>query len=97
MQKRIIEDNEALKKESGVQSYVTMGLHYGDGVKDSTGNFFKKKNSEEIQNKYTAADKEILKAYAATVWEDFFTPVNDMPVKPLGVATTTRSRSCKPR
>lgn len=33
--KRIIEDNEAFKKESGVESYVTMGLHYGEGVKDS--------------------------------------------------------------
>ncbi|WP_372631115.1 sensor histidine kinase [Cohnella sp.] len=58
MQKRIIEDNEAFKKESGVESYVTMGLHYGDGVKDSAGNFFTKKNPEEIQDKYTAADKE---------------------------------------
>jgi putative aldouronate transport system substrate-binding protein len=86
VQKRIIEDNEAFKKESGVESYVTMGLHYGDGVKDSTGNFFTKKNPEEIQNKYTAADKETLKAYGATVWADFFTPVNDMPAKPWGAA-----------
>ncbi|WP_372661837.1 ABC transporter substrate-binding protein [Cohnella sp.] len=86
VQKRIIEDGEAFKKESGVQAYGIMGLHYGDGVKDSTGNFFTKKNPEEIQNNYTVGDKETLKAYGATVWADLFTPEKDMPTKPWGAA-----------
>lgn len=86
VQKRIIEDKTAFQKESGVDFYNNMGLHYGDGVKDSTGNYYTKKNPEEIQNNYTSADKETLKAYGVNVWGDLFTQEKDLAVNPWGAA-----------
>lgn len=86
VQKRIIEDKNAFNKESGVEFYVGMGLHYGDGVKDSTGNYYNKKNPVEIQNNYTSADKETLKAYGVNVWGDLFTQEKDLAVNPWGAA-----------
>ncbi|UPK45158.1 ABC transporter substrate-binding protein [Paenibacillus pabuli] len=84
VQERIINDNIAFTKESGVGLYTNIGGHYGDGVKDSTGNYYTKNFPEQITKNYTDAEKETLKAYDATTWMDLFPNEKDFPVKPWG-------------
>ncbi|WNS46866.1 ABC transporter substrate-binding protein [Paenibacillus sp. MMS20-IR301] len=74
----------AYTKESGLGLYVNIGAHYGDGVKDSTGNYFTKSFPEQIVQGYSAADKETLAAYGATTWLDLFPKAEEFPVKPWG-------------
>ncbi|WP_405155580.1 ABC transporter substrate-binding protein [Paenibacillus sp. FSL K6-0108] len=84
VQERIINDNIAFTKESGVGLYTNIGGHYGDGVKDSTGNYYTKNFPEQIIKNYTDAEKETLKAYDATTWMDLFPNEKDYPIKPWG-------------
>ncbi|MDR9744043.1 ABC transporter substrate-binding protein [Paenibacillus sp. FSL F4-0087] len=84
VQQRIINDNIAFTRESGVGLYTNMGGHYGDGVKDSTGNYYTKNFPEQIIENYTDVEKETLQAYDATTWMDLFPNEKDFPVKPWG-------------
>lgn len=84
VQQRIINDNIAFSRESGVGLYTNMGGHYGDGVKDSTGNYYTKNFPEQIIQNYTDVEKETLQAYDATTWMDLFPNEKDFPVKPWG-------------
>jgi len=84
VQERIVNDNIAFSRESGVGFYTNLGAHYGDGVKDSTGNYYTKNFPEQIVENYTDADKETLKAYGATTWMDLFPNEKDFPAKPWG-------------
>ncbi|MDO7908733.1 ABC transporter substrate-binding protein [Paenibacillus sp. JX-17] len=86
VQKRIINDNIPFTKESGIGLYGNIGAHYGDGVKDSTGNYYTKNFPEQIVDNYTDADKETLKAYGATTWMDLFPNEKDFPLKEWGAA-----------
>ncbi len=50
-------------------------MRYGDGVKDSTGNYYTTTyNPELILQTYSDADKEALKAYKVTYWGDLLPP-----------------------
>lgn len=84
VQERIINDNIAFSRESRVGFYTNLGAHYGDGAKDSTGNYYTKNFPEQIVENYTDADKETLKAYGATTWMDLFPNEKDFPAKPWG-------------
>ncbi|WP_438444405.1 ABC transporter substrate-binding protein [Gorillibacterium sp. sgz5001074] len=86
IQLRIVNDNTAFSKESGIGFYTNLGAHYGDGVKDSTGNYYTKNFPEQIIEGYTAADKETLKAYGANTWLDLFPKPDEFPVKAWGAA-----------
>ena len=86
VQQRITDDNTAFSKETGIGFYTNLGAHYGDGAKDSTGNYYTKNFPEQIVDAYTAADKETLKAYGATTWMDLFPNEKDFPVKAWGAA-----------
>lgn len=86
VQERIIKDNAAFSKESGVGFYGLMGAHYGDGVKDSTGNYYTKNFPEQIIEQYSAADKETLQGYGVKTWAELFTNEKDLPIKPWGAA-----------
>ena len=48
VQQRITNDNTAFSKETGIGFYTNLGAHYGDGVKDSTGNYYTKNFPEQI-------------------------------------------------
>ncbi|MGD0032387.1 ABC transporter substrate-binding protein [Paenibacillus illinoisensis] len=84
VQERIVNDNIAFSKESGIGFYTNLGAHYGDGVKDSTGNYYTKNFPEQIVENYTDADKETLKAYGAKTWMDLFPNEKEFPSKPWG-------------
>lgn len=84
VQERIVNDNIAFSRESGIGFYTNLGAHYGDGVKDSTGNYYTKNFPEQIVENYTDADKETLQAYSATTWMDLFPNEKEFPSKPWG-------------
>ncbi|MBD3922307.1 ABC transporter substrate-binding protein [Paenibacillus sp. PR3] len=86
VQQRIVNDNTAFSKETGIGFYTNIGAHYGDGVKDSTGNYYTKNFPEQIIDSYTDEDKETLKAYNATTWMDLFPNEDQFPIKAWGAA-----------
>lgn len=79
VQHRIINDNIAFTRESGVGLYTNIGGHYGDGAKDSTDNYYTKNFPEQIIENYTDVEKETLQAYDATTWMDLFPNEKDFP------------------
>lgn len=79
-------DNTNFVKTTGVSGYTAFAVHYGDGVKDPSGNYYTTNFPEQIIAGYTAAEKETLKAYGATTWKDIFPQKDEFPVKPWGAA-----------
>lgn len=79
-------DNTNFVKTTGVSGYTSFGVHYGDGVKDPSGNYYTTNFPEQIVAGYTASEKETLKAYGATTWKDIFPQKEEFPVKPWGAA-----------
>ncbi|MDO7907887.1 ABC transporter substrate-binding protein [Paenibacillus sp. JX-17] len=86
VQERKTNDSSNFTKESGIGLYTTFSAHYGDGVKDATGNYYTTNFPEQITNSYTAAEKESLKGYGATTWKDLFPSEKDFPLKRWGAA-----------
>lgn len=79
-------DPQGFQKETGIDFYHNLGAHYGDGVLDSTGNYFTRNFPEEIVARYNEVEKETLAAYGATTWKDLFPSEDEFPVKPWGAA-----------
>jgi len=86
VQDRIINDNTAFTKESGIGFYWNMMVHYGDGAKDPTGNYYTKNNPDQIPLGYSEVEKETLKAYGATTWKDLFPKEDEFKEKAYGAA-----------
>ncbi|MFC4102714.1 ABC transporter substrate-binding protein [Paenibacillus xanthanilyticus] len=86
VQDRINNDGTAFTKESGIGFYTNMMVHYGDGVKDETGNYYTKSNPDQIPLGYSDADKETLAAYGATTWKDLFPKEDEFTEKAYGGA-----------
>lgn len=83
---RKINDAANFQKESGIGSYTTMTPHYGDGVKDPTGNYYTTNFPEQIVAGFNDVEKEVLKAYGATTWKDLFPKEDEFKVRPWGAA-----------
>ncbi|MDO7907888.1 ABC transporter substrate-binding protein [Paenibacillus sp. JX-17] len=79
-------DNANFQKETGIGLYSLLSGHYGDGVKDSTGNYYTTNFPEQIVAGYSEPEKETLKAYGATTWKDLWPSDDEFPVKPWGAA-----------
>jgi len=77
-----VNDNANFTKTTGIGLYTAFAPHYGDGVKDPTGNYYTTNFPEQIQASYSDAEKEALKAYNATTWKDLWP--SDLPVKEWG-------------
>ncbi|MGN7765164.1 ABC transporter substrate-binding protein [Paenibacillus sp. 22594] len=84
VQKKKTDDANNFAKETGIGLYTALTAHYGDGVKDSTGNYYTTNFPEQIVAAYSDAEKETLKAYKATTWKDLFPKESDFPVKEWG-------------
>lgn len=78
-------DNNRFKQETGVGNYL-LSLRYGDGNKDSTGNYYTTNNPEAILKDYSELEKEVLTGYGAKFWKDLFPKEDEFPVKPWGAA-----------
>ncbi|MNM87362.1 Bacterial extracellular solute-binding protein [compost metagenome] len=81
-------DTANFTKETGLGNpgglYAVMSARYGDGVKDSTGNYYTINFPEQIVELYSDAEKESLKAYNATTWKDLFPQESDFEAKEWG-------------
>ncbi|MBT2286725.1 ABC transporter substrate-binding protein [Paenibacillus polymyxa] len=86
VQERKNKDNNTFTKETGVGLYYIFGAHYGDGVKDSTNNYYTTNYPEQIQQGYSDEEKEALKGYSITTWKDLFPSEEEFPVKEWGAA-----------
>lgn len=76
-------DNINWTRTTGITNY-RISLRYGDGVKDKTGNYYTTVFPETILQQYSDAEKEALKAYKVTYWNDLLPPASAFPVKAWG-------------
>ncbi|MNK48808.1 hypothetical protein D3C87_676470 [compost metagenome] len=81
-----VNDNANFTKVTGISLYSNLSAHYGDGVKDATGNYYTTNFPDQIIASYTEPEKVTLKAYGATTWKDLFPSEKEFPVKPWGAA-----------
>ncbi|HAF98990.1 ABC transporter substrate-binding protein [Paenibacillus sp. FSL K6-1566] len=88
VQERAINDAAAFQKESGLGLYWNLMVHYGDGIKDSTGNYFTRNYPELLTANYNEAEKETLKAYKAEHWKDLFPKEDEFQPRAYGAAYT---------
>ncbi|OKP65931.1 ABC transporter substrate-binding protein [Paenibacillus sp. P3E] len=79
-----VNDSANFGKHTGIDLYTIFGVRYGDGVKDSTGNYYTMNFPEQIIASYSDAEKEALAAYKATTWKDLFPAEDEFPVKEWG-------------
>lgn len=92
IQDRKNNDNSNFTKETGIGLYNIFGAHYGDGVKDSTGNYFTTNFPEQIQEGYSAVEKEVLAGYGIRTWKELFPSEDEFPVKEWGLHIICRSQ-----
>ncbi len=59
VQQRKNTDNSAFMRESGIGLYWIWGPHYGDGIKDPSGNYYTTNYPEMITENYSRAEKKI--------------------------------------
>ncbi|OAB41070.1 ABC transporter substrate-binding protein [Paenibacillus antarcticus] len=83
---RKINDATNFTKETGIGLYNNLSVHYGDGVKDSTDNYYTTSFPEQIVADYNAVEKETLAAYKVTTWRELFPKDDEFKVKPWGAA-----------
>ncbi len=81
---RKVNDAINFQKESGIGNYVLLSAHYGDGVKDSSGNYYTTRFPEQLISDYSDVEKEVLSAYGATIWKDLFPKEDEFKLKPWG-------------
>lgn len=67
--KKSTNDAANFSKQTGIGMYAVFGVRYGDGVKDSTGNYYTANFPEQIVAGYSDAEKQALAAYRATTWK----------------------------
>ncbi|AIQ28245.1 ABC transporter substrate-binding protein [Paenibacillus sp. FSL P4-0081] len=79
-----VNDAANFTKNTGIGLYSILGVRYGDGVKDSTDNYYTTNFPEQILAEYSDAEKESLAAYKATTWKDLFPAEDEFPVKEWG-------------
>lgn len=85
---RINNDNAAFQKESGIGLYWNLSVHYGDGIEDSTGNYFTRSYPELLTATYNKSEKEVLKAYKIEHWKDLFPKEEEFQPRAYGAAYT---------
>lgn len=83
---RKINDATNFQKESGIGNYNLLSAHYGDGVKDPTGNYYTTNFPEQIVAGFNDVEKEVLAAYGATTWRDLFPKEEEFKVRPWGAS-----------
>ncbi|CAM3669727.1 ABC transporter substrate-binding protein [Cohnella lubricantis] len=79
-----VNDAANFAKTTGIGLYPTFTAHYGDGVKDSTGNYYTTNFPDQIVASYSDAEKKALAGYNATTWKDLFPSEKDLPIKDWG-------------
>jgi putative aldouronate transport system substrate-binding protein len=86
IQKQKNNDNTTFTRTTGIGMYATFSIHYGDGVKDSTGNYYTTNFPSNVTDNYTASTKDVLSHYNAKTWKELFPSKDQFPVIPWGQA-----------
>jgi putative aldouronate transport system substrate-binding protein len=73
-------------KKTGVGLYTYPFPEYGDGTKDSKGDYFTTKKPETISNVYSKAEKDAAKAYGVPNFMSTFTAEDKIPESTWGAA-----------
>lgn len=84
IQQKMDSQGSAYTKESGIGLYWNLMVHYGDGIKDSAGNYFTKSNPELLTATYSEPEKEALAAYGIEHWRDLFPKEEEFPERKAG-------------
>ncbi|OPJ63538.1 ABC transporter substrate-binding protein [Clostridium oryzae] len=84
MEKRVNDKNYA--KETGVGVYAYPFPERGDGVKDSSGQFYTPNTEAQIAKNYNVAQKELLKKYNANTFKDLYPKANEVVQQSWGKA-----------
>lgn len=73
-------------KKTGLGQYSYPFPQRGDGVEDSTGQYYTPTTEQTIIDNYNSAAKKTLEAYGVDMWKDLFPPTSDFEVSPYGAA-----------
>ncbi|GIP58889.1 ABC transporter substrate-binding protein [Paenibacillus woosongensis] len=85
-QDKMDKEGNAYLKESGLGLYWNLTVHYGDGIQDSTGNYYTKNNREMLIATFSEPEKEALQAYNVETWRDLFPQEEEFPERKAGAA-----------
>ncbi|GFR36718.1 ABC transporter substrate-binding protein [Insulibacter thermoxylanivorax] len=85
VQERKNNDANAFAKETGIGFYH-ISARYGDGVKDSTGNYYTTTWPEQVIDNYHKVEKETLAHYGVDRWIELWPQPDEFPVKAWGAA-----------
>ena len=85
IQERRANDNNTFRTETGIGQYF-MSVRYGDGVLDSTGNYYTTNYPEQISSTRSNIENEVLRGYGIEFWKDLYPHEDEFPVKPWGAA-----------
>jgi putative aldouronate transport system substrate-binding protein len=77
--------------KTGIDLYIQKFPHYGNTVKDSTGNLYAKDNLDQLFAEQTDIEKEVLAAYGSEKWADLYPSKEEFPVKKYGVLWSMKS------
>lgn len=80
-----VNDNNTFIRTTGITNY-NISIRYGDGVKDATGNYYTATFPETILQTYSDIEKEVLKGYKVTYWNDLLPKASEFKPIPWGAA-----------
>jgi putative aldouronate transport system substrate-binding protein len=72
------------QRDTGVGQYIYPFPQYGDGVKDPSGQTYTITTPQQIIDKYSPIEKQVLAKYNAKLWIDLFPSRKSLGVKPWG-------------
>jgi putative aldouronate transport system substrate-binding protein len=85
-------NNAEFTKKTGIGMY-NISMRFGDGVKDTTGNYYTTNFPENVVENYSASTKDVLAHYNAKTWKDLFPDKDQFPVKAWGAAWSINASS----
>ncbi|MDN4523994.1 ABC transporter substrate-binding protein [Fictibacillus fluitans] len=92
VQEQKTKNNAEFTKKTGIGMY-NISMRYGDGMKDSTGNYYTTNFPENVVKNYSKETKEVLSHYNAKTWKDLFPSEKEFPVLPWGAAWSINASS----
>lgn len=72
------------QRDTGIGQWMYPFPQYGDGVKDPTGQTYSVATPQQIMDKFSDIEKEVLAAYKAKLWVDLWPSRKSLGYKPWG-------------
>jgi putative aldouronate transport system substrate-binding protein len=74
------------QRDTGVAEWVYPFPQWGDGVKDKTGQTYTIVTQQQLIDKYSPIEKEVLSHYNVKIWKDLWPTEKTVGVRPYGAA-----------